>query len=407
MKTPRKPAAPKTPARPPRRTAQDAGLTGSQAQGWRIRVTTTTEEGKRKERTATLPPQTPRWQAVKVRDELREQIAQPAPPHNPTPILFGKYILSWLEAKRATLGADSFIATCTALSRLPAWLTSKHIPEVNRADLQELLKHLASPHLRRQTGPTRPHTQAPKVLSLHSQRHTWVNTLSCLRDARADLQLTTPDPADRLKGPPKPDKPAGRALEPQEAWALVMAAQAHSIELGAHVRLALTTGLRRDEMRLLRHEDLHLDQDTPHLAVPKGKTRAARRLVPIPRETALALEAHIARCPASPYVFPGQRPEEPRCRAWFARLLAVVCMGSGLAKLSPHDLRRTYITALHAAGVDVVSRQLLAGHTTAEVSAIYTRPSAAAFANHLRPAWSLLDGGAGPYEPPADKNVGA
>jgi integrase len=120
------------------------------------------------------------------------------------------------------------------------------------------------------------------------------------------------------------------------------------------VRLALLTGLRAAELADLRIRDLHNDRTV--ISVPKGKTKNARRMVPMPVLAQRVVEARIA-------VLPDQSPDAP---LW-PELAITRLTGSRGGKLSDkfrksrprllptaenvdlHSLRRSCATMLEAA----------------------------------------------------------
>ena len=257
-------------------------------------------------------------------------------------------------------------------------------------------------------------------------------TLQALRRilrAAVDAGKLPRDPTAALK---PSGKPAARrqALTRAQQETLLQAVQGRPVEL--FVRLALYTGMRREEIVGLAWRDVHLDppahidvrqacrwinNNQPEIS-PVLKSAAAFRTVPVPPPLLPALQA--ARAAATPEG--ATEPQAARTvlstasgdpwtnqtyrRAWSVveartarqtvreytdpatgekkRLTAVLALGDTVPRhpdvkitidfpVTPHILRHTYITELILGGVNVKRVQYLAGHETADVTMdIYT-----------------------------------
>lgn len=113
-----------------------------------------------------------------------------------------------------------------------------------------------------------------------------------------------------------------------------------------------------------------------------------------------ALDAWIAArgpgaCPLLCPVAKGGRVELRRmtAQAVYARL-AAVGVRAGVAKFSPHDMRRSFVSDLLDAGADIATVQRLAGHANVTTTARYDRRGELA----KQRAAALLHG---PYVAPA------
>lgn len=373
-----------------RRDEERAGITGSQTEGWRVRVRIVGVG----ERDRTLPGGTAYSEAVLLRETLRRELAEGTSHRPPAVPTLGDYEADWIERKRGEgLTRTTLEGFVVVLSRAPRFLLDLRLDQITRPDLQRYQAWLRTPEAR--VGRYTHLAGAP--LAPRTIRTTWRIFLQCLRDGLADHGIQA-DPTARLRLLPLAEEPAGRALSAAEARTLLGCAR-DDFERTA-VLLALTTGLRRAELCALRREDLELDGQ-PQLRVRGTKTRAARRVIPLSGEVADTLRLHLAGAPDSPWIFwnrqhrsPGD-PSQPWRPRSFERLVERLGQEAGLGRVEPHDLRRTFVTLLHAAGVDDLSRRLVAGHTSAAVSELYTRPSASSLAEKLRPGWRLLEGDVG------------
>ena len=257
-------------------------------------------------------------------------------------------------------------------------------------------------------------------------------TLQALRRilrAAVDAGKLPRDPTAALK---PAGKPATRrqALTRAQQETLLQAVQGRPVEL--FVRLALYTGLRREEITGLAWKDVHLDppahidvrqacrwinNNQPEIS-PVLKSAAAFRTVPVPPPLLPhLLSARAAATPEGAQEPPGGRTVlatasgDPWTHRTFRRAWGVVeartarftrrrykdpatgewkqetaFLGLGDAvprhpdvkitidfPVTPHILRHTYITELILGGVNVKRVQYLAGHETSDVTMdIYT-----------------------------------
>jgi len=172
--------------------------------------------------------------------------------------------------------------------------------------------------------------------------------------------------------------PAGRHVEDDERAALLAACDdgtPKGARDGAIVAVLYATGIRRDELVKL---DLADWASRPRQLRIRGK-RDKERLVPVAEDAAPWLERWLR--------IRGNQPGSLFCptpkggRVIIRRLtgqtirdvLGVRCRQSALDQASPHDFRRTVVGDLLDAGVDLVTVQRLAGHSSPAITAPYDR----------------------------------
>lgn len=149
--------------------------------------------------------------------------------------------------------------------------------------------------------------------------------------------------------------------------------------------LSCATGMRTQELLALRGDDIaedgasitisravNMDGNIPIIGLTKS--RDSNRVIPVPTSAQHIAakyrnygECLIWQSPQKP-----DRPINPSTyRAAFERL----CKAAGVRCLTPHCCRHTYITQLHAHGVDMTVIKALAGHSRRDVTEGYTHLS--------------------------------
>lgn len=175
--------------------------------------------------------------------------------------------------------------------------------------------------------------------------------------------------------------PAGRALSLEEVAALFDACAADAtpagVRDGALLATLVATGLRRSEAVALDLADY-----TPAsgaLKVRSGKGRKDRMVyVAAPAAVAALADWLTLRGNAPGPLFVASTrgghltPRRLTDQA-IALMLARRATQAQIADVSPHDLRRTYITQLLDAGADITTVQRLAGHADPATTARYDR----------------------------------
>lgn len=182
------------------------------------------------------------------------------------------------------------------------------------------------------------------------------------------------------------------------------------------IMICLYAGLRREEALALMWDSVDLDGEAPHISVCRAwhiehnrpvisdqlKTRAAKRTIPIPSQLVECLR-EVKATSTSPYVIAnsegGPLSETQWGRLW--KYVTTRTVGERVYyryvngekikhtldcklgerapnngkvvysidfKVTPHQLRHTYITNLLLAGVDVKTVQYLAGHEHAKIT---------------------------------------
>ncbi len=216
-------------------------------------------------------------------------------------------------------------------------------------------------------------------------------TLAALRGVARyarNLDLLGAEEYDRIRdvrGARGSRLPAGRAATSGELAALVRACLADRSPAGTRDAALLAVlyvgGVRRSELA-----DLDLADWTPEpptLRVRHGKGDK-ERLVPLAGGAAAAVAAWVA--------LRGNRPDglflpvtqkgvitgERLSSNAIYKVLRKRLGQAGVAKLSPHDFRRTFVGDLLDAGIDLATVQRLAGHASPTTTARYDRRGEAA-----------------------------
>ena len=162
----------------------------------------------------------------------------------------------------------------------------------------------------------------------------------------------------------------GRVLKTSEIAALLQNCKNDGDLIGvrdaALIAVLSGSGLRRSEMVALNLGDF--DPENSSLLVRKGKGGKSRTVY-LPLGAVSALDAWLAVRGDAPGalispVFRGGRVEIRRITDQAVMvILRKRAKSAGVASFSPHDFRRTFITNLLSAGVDVLTVSRLAGHS--------------------------------------------
>jgi integrase len=174
------------------------------------------------------------------------------------------------------------------------------------------------------------------------------------------------DPVAQVRKPP-PRRDHVRFLSPDELGRLFAACQASNNPLlYPIVRLALSTGGRKDELRCLRWEAVDLDRGRLHFV--RTKTGRARSVVLAGEAWAILRYLAERRAPDCPWVFPRWHGRAPMAldSAWqTARRKA------GLVDFRFHDLRHTFASYLAQDGSSLLDIAEALGHKSTRLVQLY------------------------------------
>jgi integrase len=148
------------------------------------------------------------------------------------------------------------------------------------------------------------------------------------------------------------------------------------------------TGMRPGEAFSLRWENLHLNGTGGLIQVTVGKTKAARRMLPMVPAVYAALKAkwEAAGKPEEGWLFPSSSREghfnkdtakDQHKRALdHANANAKAEGAKGIKIFQPYVLRHTALTQLAEAGCDVFTLARIAGHSSITITQRYVHPQA-------------------------------
>ena len=172
----------------------------------------------------------------------------------------------------------------------------------------------------------------------------------------------------------------GRALNPDEIVALMEVCfddpTAAGVRDAALIAILRGSGVRRSELVALDEEDYHRRSGALQVRGGKGKKD---RVVYLPTSAQTLVEDWLGRRGLTPgaLLYPVHRSGKILSRRMTDQAVLYILQKraaqAGVEPFSPHDFRRTFISDLLDANVDVVTVQKLVGHASPETVSVYDR----------------------------------
>ena len=170
----------------------------------------------------------------------------------------------------------------------------------------------------------------------------------------------------------------GRALDKHEVRSLILAAKQHHqpVRRCRDTAIILTlcgTGLRAGELVKLESRDY----ENGILTVRQGKGRKYRKIhLAAAVDKAIHAWQKVCAKEAGSTLFNrilrnGKVASQPLTTTGLTGILMELQHTSGIARFTPHDMRRTFITRLLEQGVDINTVRQLAGHSDISTTTLY------------------------------------
>lgn len=174
--------------------------------------------------------------------------------------------------------------------------------------------------------------------------------------------------AAALRMPPlKKKQPLPTVLAKQECKELFKAPR--TLKHRFLLAFAYSTGLRMNELRLIKCADVDTQRRQVHVRMGKGKKD---RYVPLSKFIAQKLPLYLNDVKPKTYLFEGLSPGEPMGMRSIQYVVNEALAKTSIQKdVSLHTLRHSYATHLLEDGVDIYSIQRLLGHSHIQTTIIY------------------------------------
>jgi len=145
-------------------------------------------------------------------------------------------------------------------------------------------------------------------------------------------------------------------------------------ELVVIIKLALSTGMRRDEVLFLKWEWVNLQEGFITLPLTHTKSKKSRR-VPINAVVRQILrEANLESGRAEKGLVFHVSSTDYGSRTWLQRAFKEACTRAGIEGVRFHDLRHTTATRLVEAGIPLHAVAELLGHSSVRMTERYSHP---------------------------------
>lgn len=172
---------------------------------------------------------------------------------------------------------------------------------------------------------------------------------------------------------PKKRRPKRRKLPVvlNEAETVRLIRVAGSLRNQAILMTLYATGLRINELRNLKIEDIDSEAMTIHVREGKG---GKERYVMLSRNLLEILRSYWKEYRPKNLVFPGRDPASPLGQRTIQKIFRQAKKRAGIKKsASPHSLRHTFATRLLENGANIRYIQELLGHSSIQTTMIYTK----------------------------------
>jgi site-specific recombinase XerD len=273
-----------------------------------------------------------------------------------------RFLLSFpLDTTRRSYSSDlrGFDAWCAAAGITDVLAVTRSVIDTHASWAAE---HIVT------TGPDGTETTRPRLAARTRARR--LAALTSFYDyASEEGLLPGANPAARVRRPVIDDDDPGRALTARQLATLLAAAEAHSPVAHATVCLLGLNGLRVAEACSIDVEGYSARGQ--HRTISFTRKRGKRTTQALPPRGVAAIEAAIGDRTTGPLLTTSTGRRLSPQQAW--RTIGVLARRTELAPLTPHDLRRTYITLAREAGSALEDVQDSAGHSSADTTRRYDK----------------------------------
>jgi integrase len=141
-------------------------------------------------------------------------------------------------------------------------------------------------------------------------------------------------------------------------------------------KIILDTGMRPEEVFRMRVENLDFKQKS--IFNPNGKTKAARRTIPMTDDALSLLKLRVSQAEklGTPYVFPSPHDAQRPIGSVKKAHRAAVSRAKIARRFRLYDLRHTFATRAVASGADLPTLSSLLGHASILMTMRYVHPAA-------------------------------
>lgn len=178
--------------------------------------------------------------------------------------------------------------------------------------------------------------------------------------------LTKANPVSRVKFLAENNEQTRVLSKDEEKLYLLAASQ----PLQDITTVMVQTGMRPEEVCRIRRENVNLAES--YLSNPFGKTKAAKRKIPLTEVATAVLSKRLATIKGDS-LFPGRVEGEPIVKVNAAHTATV--KRCGVAPFRLYDLRHTWATRAAMAGVDLVTLAAMLGHSRIQMVLRYAHPT--------------------------------